>query len=365
MTPDEHWMSAAIAQALRGKGWASPRPSVGCVIVRDNQIIGAGFTQPGDGAPHAEVMATRASWRQNPIRGPHGATAYTTLEPCAHWGTTPPCCDLLIREQIARVVVGMVDPDPRVAGRGLERMKAAGIPVQVGVLADECFASLDEFLFRIVGKRPFVTLKSALSLDGNIALKNGESKWITGPLARQKAHELRHLHDAIVVGIGTILADDPQLSVRLEGDWRQPQRIVLDGNARLPLDAKVWRDAPALIIVCRADAPAENIARLEKRGAQVWRLGADWPALMRRLWREGIYSVLIEGGARVAASAFAAGVVDKVALFVAPVLMGDGQRLLPGVALDSMNDAARLERVKVSRFGADTLVEGYLREPGE
>lgn len=356
-------MRAAIEQSLRGKGWTSPRPCVGCVIVRDDEILGAGWTQPGDGQPHAEVMAARASWRRDPIRGPRGATCYTTLEPCAHWGTTPPCCDMLIREQLVRVVVGVVDPDPRVAGRGLQRINEAGLEIEVGVLADECFASLDEFLFSVVEKRPFVTLKSALSLDGNIALENGESKWITGPLARAKAHQLRHFHDAILVGIGTVLADDPQLSVRLEGEVKQPKRIVLDNHARLPLDAKIWHDAPEIIVVCRADAPPENVARLEKRGAKVWPLGDDWPTLMQQLWRDGIYSVLIEGGARVAASAFDAGVVDKVALFIAPVLMGDGQRLLPDVKFASMNDVARLERVMVSRFGTDTLVEGYLREP--
>ena len=308
-------------------------------------------------------MAIRASWQRDAVRGARGATAYTTLEPCAHWGTTPPCCDALIREQIARVVVGVVDPDPRVAGRGLKRMNEAGIEIEVGLLTDQCFASLDEFLFRVVEKRPFVTLKSALSLDGNIALRNGESKWITGPLARQKAHQLRHYHDAILVGIGTVIADDPQLSVRLDGEVKQPKRIVLDGEARLPLDAKIWDDAPELIVVCRADAPPSNVEQLENRGARVWKMGTDWDALMRELWRDGIYSVLIEGGARVASSAFAADVVDKVALFIAPVIMGDGQRLLPGVTLDSMNDAARLERVQVSRFGVDTLVEGYLREP--
>ena len=360
---DEHWMRAAIEQSLRGKGWTSPRPCVGCVIVRDDAIIGAGWTQPGDGQPHAEVMAVRESWRRDPIRGPRDATCYTTLEPCAHWGTTPPCCDMLVREQFVRVVVGVVDPDPRVAGRGLKRMNDANLEIEVGVLADECFASLDEFLFSVVEKRPFVTLKSALSLDGNIALQSGESKWITGPLARNKAHQLRHFHDAILVGIGTVLTDNPQLSVRLDGEWKQPKRIVLDGAARLPLDAKIWDGAPELIVICRADAPAQNVAQLEKRGAKVWPLGDDWNLLMQQLWRDGICSVLIEGGARVAASAFEANVVDKVALFIAPVLMGDGQRLLPNVKFDSMNDVARLERVSVSRFGVDILIEGYLREP--
>ena len=362
---DEKWMRAAIAVAMEGKGWTSPRPSVGCVLVRDGEIIGAGHTQPGDGHPHAEVMAIRESWRQDPLRGARGATAYTTLEPCAHWGTTPPCCDLLIREGITRVVVGVVDPDPRVAGRGLQRMNEAGleIEVEVGVLTNEAFASLDEFLYCVVGKRPFVTLKSALSLDGNIALDNGESKWITSPTARAKAHQLRHFHDAILVGIGTVLSDDPQLSVRLGGENKQPIRIVLDGEARTPLNAKLWQNAPGVIIVCRTDAPAQNIENLKLKGAKVWPLADDWPALMQQLWRDGIYSVLIEGGARVAASAFAAGVIDKVALFIAPILMGDGQRLLPGVKFDSMNDVSRLERVRVSRFGVDTLVEGYLREP--
>ena len=388
---DEKWMRAAIEVALQGKGWTSPRPSVGCVLVREGAIIGAGHTQPGDGNPHAEVMAVRESWRQNQTRGARGATAYTTLEPCAHWGTTPPCCDLLVREGIKRVVVGVVDPDPRVAGRGLKRMNEAGLEIEVGVLTDKCFASLDEFLYCVVGKRPFVTLKSALSLDGNIALDSGESKWITGAAARAKAHELRHYHDAITVGIGTVLADDPQLSVRLENEaaglapssnlgaksksrleegaspaasrHKQPTRIVLDGDARTPLGAKLWQDAPGVIIICRADAPARNIENLKSRGAKVWPLADDWPALMQQLWRDGIYSVLIEGGARVAASAFEAGVIDKVALFIAPILMGDGQRLLPGVHFDSMSDVSRLERVCVSRFGVDTLIEGYLREP--
>ena len=215
---DEKWMRAAIEVALEGKGWTSPRPSVGCVFVRDDQIIGAGHTQPGDGQPHAEVMAVRQSWRHDPINGARGATCYTTLEPCAHWGTTPPCCDMLIRERVKRVVVGVVDPDPRVAGRGLKRMNDAGLGIEVGVLTDECFATLDEFLYGVVGQRPFVTLKSALSLDGNIALNNGESKWITGPMARARAHQLRHFHDAILVGIGTVTSDNPQLSVRLDGD---------------------------------------------------------------------------------------------------------------------------------------------------
>ncbi len=360
---DEKWMRAAIEVALQGKGWTSPRPSVGCVLVRDDEIIGAGHTQPGDGHPHAEVMAIRESWRRDNVRGTRGATAYTTLEPCAHWGTTPPCCDLLIREGITRVVVGVVDPDPRVAGRGLKRMSEAGLEIEVGVLTDECFASLDEFLYSVVGKRPFVTLKSALSLDGNIALDNGASKWITGSLARARAHQLRHFHDAILVGIGTVLSDDPKLSVRLDGEAKQPTRIVLDGGARTPLNAKLWDEAPAVIIVCRADAPAENLKPLEARGAKVWPLADNWDALMQQLWRDGIYSVLIEGGARVAASAFEAGVIDKVALFIAPILMGDGQRLLSGIKFDAMNNVSRLERVCVSRFGVDTLIEGYLREP--
>ena len=366
---DEMWMRLAVAQGLAGKGWTSPRPSVGCILVRDGEVIGAGHTQPGDGQPHAEVVAIRAAWRFDRTRGPRGATAYTTLEPCAHWGTTPPCCDALARENIARVVVGIVDPDPRVAGRGIARMKAAGLPVEVGVLADECFASLDEFLFRVVEKRPLVTLKAALSLDGNIALRNGQSQWISGVPARQQAHRLRHFHDAILVGIGTVSSDDPQLSVRLEGEWTQPKRIVLDGQARLPLDARVWQDAPAVIVVCRENAPAANLERLRARGADVWPIFADspdqsdWPRLLQCAWRAGIYSILIEGGARVASSAWRAGAIDKVALFVAPVLLGDGQRLLPGVTLGSMDEATRLTRVQISRFGADTLIEGYVREP--
>ncbi|RYG67219.1 bifunctional diaminohydroxyphosphoribosylaminopyrimidine deaminase/5-amino-6-(5-phosphoribosylamino)uracil reductase RibD, partial [bacterium] len=239
-------MRAALEWSWRGKGWTSPRPSVGAVLVRDGVILGGGHTQPGDGQPHAEVMALRQA-REKGL-DLVGATAYVTLEPCSHWGTTPPCCDALIEAGVKRVVIGVLDPNPLVSGRGVERMEAADIEVVQGVLEAECYRAQDDFLHYIVEGTPFVTLKAGISLDGKIALPSGQSKWITNSTSRDRAHLLRHHADAILVGIDTVLADDPSLSVRRETRSKQPARVVLDSQGRLPLDAKIWDEAPQLIV---------------------------------------------------------------------------------------------------------------------
>lgn len=364
---DERWMREALSWSWRGKGWTSPRPSVGCVLVRDGRVLGGGHTQKGNGNPHAEVMALREADRNG---GARGATAYVTLEPCSHFATTPPCCDALVEAGIVRVVAGVTDPNPAVAGNGFQKLRAAGVEVVESVLASDCARAMDEFLFSIVRRTPFVCLKSAASLDGKIALPSGESKWITGTPARAYGHRLRHFADAVVVGIETVLADDPQLSVRLDEPATQPLRIVLDSQARLPLDAKIWENAPALIVAVSTEAPRERIERLQSLGATLIECGRDerglvWLPLLEELSRREIVSVLVEGGARVAASALSAGVVDKIAWFVAPMLIGQGKSALDGFSVARLGEAPRLDLVQTRQLGADVLVEGYLKSvPG-
>jgi diaminohydroxyphosphoribosylaminopyrimidine deaminase/5-amino-6-(5-phosphoribosylamino)uracil reductase len=361
---DENWMREALKWSWRGKGWTSPRPSVGAVLVRDGGILGGGHTQPGDGQPHAEVMALRQA-RENGA-DLRGATAYVTLEPCSHWGTTPPCCDALIEAGVARVVIGVLDPNPLVSGRGVERMRAAGIEVVVGILESGCRRAQDDFLHYIVEKTPFVTLKAGISLDGKIALTSGQSKWITGPKSRERAHLLRHHNDAVLVGIETVLADDPSLSVRLDGHWKQPARIVLDSQGRLPLDAKIWEDAPELIVATSGANP-QNAEKFRENGATVLEIEVDdegrlaWKPLLDELFQRGIHSVLIEGGSRVAGSALAAAVVGKVAFFVAPLLMGEGIPALRGYEVQDLGQAPRLRDVHIENLEGDVLVEGYLK----
>jgi len=360
-------MREALAWSARGKGWTSPRPSVGCILVRDGQIIGGGHTQKGNGNPHAEVMALREAAKHGDAKG---ATAYVTLEPCSHYATTPPCTLALMDAGIIRVVAGVTDPNPAVAGRGFNQLREAGVEVTEGVLAPDCARAMDEFLFSIVRKTPFVCLKSATSLDGKIALASGESKWITGPDARAYGHRLRHFADAIVVGIETVLADDPQLSVRLEERATQPIRIVLDSRARLPLEARVWQDAPALIVAVSNEASPERLDQFRSRGATVIECprderGLSWPFLLQELATRGIVSLLIEGGGRVAGSALSAGVVDKVAWFLAPMLIGDGKAALNGFSVPSLQSVPRLKLPRSTALGDDILVEGYLRDvPG-
>lgn len=372
MTPtpsdDEKWMREALKWSYRGKGFTSPRPSVGAVIVRDNQILGGGHTQSGDGTPHAEVMALRQA-RENGF-DTRGAMAFVTLEPCSHFATTPPCTLALIEAGIARVVTGVIDPNPLVAGRGFAQLRAAGVEVREGVLQTECARAQDDFLFHITHKMPFVTLKSAVSLDGKIALNNGQSKWISGAQSRERAHLLRHYHDAVLVGIETVLADDPRLDVRLEGRFTQPARIVLDSTGRLPLDARIWNEAPRLFIAT-SDASPQKMKEWREKGATVLPIEPDstefeargfigWKPLLNALYVAGIHSVLIEGGARVAGSALGAGIVQKAAFFVAPIFVGVGKSALGDFEIGDLQEAPRLRDVAVERLGDDVLVEGYL-----
>lgn len=362
---DAHWMRVAIEWSRRGQGWTSPRPSVGCVLVRDEKLIGAGHTTPGDGNPHAEVVALREAIEAG--ESTQGATAYVTLEPCSHWGTTPPCTDALIKAGIKRIVAGVRDPNPAVDGRGYEQLREVGIEVIEDFMHDECARLHEQFLKHIVQHTPFVTLKMAASLDGKIALADGESKWITGEAARRKVHELRHEHDAVLVGIETVLHDDPQLNVRLEGNWKQPAHVVVDSQGRIPPGAKLLQDIRTPLYIAVSDElPSEKHQALEHAGAKVLTVprdesGINFKELMARLYQHGVYSVLIEGGARVATSALKSAVIDKVVWFVAPRLIGTGRAALAEYSVPNLAQAPRLANVQTEQIGDDVMVIGYLK----
>ncbi|HET7340086.1 MAG TPA: bifunctional diaminohydroxyphosphoribosylaminopyrimidine deaminase/5-amino-6-(5-phosphoribosylamino)uracil reductase RibD [Methylomirabilota bacterium] len=358
---DAGFMRRALELAERGRGLTSPNPMVGALVVRDGRVVGEGAHLRA-GSPHAEIEALAAAGA-----AAAGATLYVTLEPCTHQGRTPPCAPVVIAAGVARVVVALADPNPHVSGGGLGRLRAAGIDVTAGVLADEAERLNRAWLTAVREQRPHVTLKAAATLDGKLADVHGGSKWITGEAARARAHRLRAESDAIVVGVTTALRDDPALTVRLAGPWpREPYRVVLDTQARLPADARVIHagtPARALIAVGEA-APAGAVAALERAGATVvcctTREGRVDPlALLARLFALEVRAVLVEGGAETHGAFLDAGVVDRVALFVAPLLLGG--RAATGVAGGAgreLKSALRLGPLAVTLLGDDLLLEG-------
>lgn len=363
--PDDlRHMRAALALAARGLGNTWPNPAVGCVIVRDGMVIGRGWTQPG-GRPHAETEGLARAGG-----GARGATAYVTLEPCNHYGKTPPCALALVEAGVARVVVACGDPDPRVAGGGLERLRAAGIAVETGVCEDEAWTLNEGFFRRIQDDRPLYTLKAATTLDGRIATHTGQSQWITGPTARAWGHRLRATHDAIMVGIRTALADDPELTCRLPGlDHRSPVRIVVDSRLRLPLTGKLAAGARAVPtwVVTREDADSSRSAVFQDCGIDVIRVPADsagLPDLIKAsaaLARRGLTRVLVEGGATLAASLLQANLVDRLEWFrAASVMGGDGLPAVHAFGVDGLERMAVFRRTDLRQAGED-LVESYIR----
>lgn len=352
MTADLRWMRAALALAQRGLGRVWPNPAVGCVIVRDGRAIGRGWTQPG-GRPHAEAMALAQAGG-----GAKGATAYVSLEPCAHYGKTPPCCDSLIDAGISRVVSPMKDPDPRVAGQGFDRMRAAGLSVDVGLLADEAFAANEGFLMRQNLGRPMVTLKLAASLDGGIATASGESRWITGAEARRRVHLMRAQTDAIMIGAGTARADDPGLDVRLSGlGDRNPIPVIVGGRAgdvpaklaaSLPL-RRIWR-------ACEAgdgEPCPEGVDVIDVRRTAD---GLDLADLMQALGAKGITRVLSEGGGAMAASLLKADLVDEIVWMSAGLALGsDARSAIGALGLGRLDGAPRFTLARQEQIGPDCL----------
>ena len=353
-------MRAALALARRGLGNTWPNPAVGCVLVRDGRVVGRGWTAPG-GRPHAETAALAQAGDLA-----RGATAFVTLEPCSHHGRTPPCADALAAAGVARVVVACGDPDPRVDGRGVAALRAAGIGVAVGLMAEEAEALQAGFLARIRLGRPTITLKLASTLDGRIATRTGESQWITGPEARRAAHALRGQHDAVLAGVGTVLADDPELTCRIPGYRKTPDlRVVVDSRLRTPTTARVVATAATMPtwFLHRADADAERARGLQVAGARLIEVagaegGVDLVAAMQALGAAGLTRVLVEGGAQIAGGLLRAGLVDRIAWFHAPGVMGgDGWPAAQAFGIAALRDMPRFRRVDSRPVGDDMLTE--------
>jgi len=357
-------MARALELARAMLGRTSPNPSVGCVLVRGGKVVAEGATQAG-GRPHAEAVAlAKAGTRAR------GSTAYVSFEPCAHFGQTPPCADALVEAGVSRVVVGCVDPFPRVRGRGLKKLRAAKIPITVGVLEDECRRLNEGFITRLATGRPFGLLKLAMSLDGRIAALGGDSRWISSEPSRELVHRWRSECDAIMVGAGTVRADDPRLTSRVAGG-RDPVRVIIDPKLSTSPRALVYRErssARAILVTSKSNvrraADRYASARVGILGAPERRGELDLRWVMQEFGGRGWNRVLVEGGAHLAASALRAGVVDRVAFFVAPRLVGAGLSAIEGLDTRRIRDGIALEQMSVRELGGDLLVEAAIRHRG-
>lgn len=350
------------ALTLSQRGFTPPNPIVGCVLVKDGRIVGEGF-HPLAGQPHAEIFALRQAGSEA-----RGATAFVTLEPCSHHGRTPPCADALIEAGVSRVVAAVSDPNPRVSGQGLERLRDAGIAVETGLLAAEAERVNEAFfLFHRAG-RPFVTLKAAQTLDGKIATRTGGSKWITGPKARAHVHRLRAQSGAVLVGIGTVLADDPLLTARFRGVLHQPIRIVLDPHLRLPIESQIVQTASIspVIVVSGPNPDPSRVQILQSYQVEIlpWQTDThdriELTTLLRELGRRNIISILVEGGGETHASFLEARLADRLLWFIAPKIVGGRQApsTVGGTGVAKMDDAIRVESLRVRRFGPDLMLDG-------
>jgi diaminohydroxyphosphoribosylaminopyrimidine deaminase/5-amino-6-(5-phosphoribosylamino)uracil reductase len=359
-------MRQALRLALRARGRTSPNPIVGAVVVRDGEVIGRGFHRRA-GTAHAEVVALAQAGDRA-----RGADLYVNLEPCNHTGRTGPCVECIVRAGIRRVAVGMRDPNPLVDGRGVRALRRAGVEVVEGVLEEECQRLNEAFACAITERRPFVILKTATTLDGHVATRSGDARWVSGEAARREGHRLRDACDAILVGVGTVLADDPSLDCRGVPAGRDPVRVVLDSRLRTPPGARVvalTASSPApTLIVATPGAPVRRERALAAAGAEVMRLPADaggrvsLPALLAWLHERELQSLLLEGGPTLAGAFFAARLVDRVVAFIAPKLLGDAgaKPVLAGPAVAKMSDAVALEGVELRRVGEDLMLSGRI-----
>lgn len=361
---DRYFMKMALDLAVKGTGYTSPNPMVGAVVVKDGRVVGSGYHKRV-GGHHAEVNAIDAA-------GEHakGATLYVTLEPCNHTGRTPPCTEKILEAGIKRVVVAMLDPNMTVAGGGAKLLEQQGIRITTGICQQEARKINEAFIKFMRTRRPFVIVKCASTLDGRIAARSGDSKWVTGDEARQFVHRLRHAVDGILIGINTVRNDDPGLTTRLPGnDGKDPARIILDTHLTISPQARLFRqtsDAETILVTGKKPAP-DRIAALEKVGGRVLRTGLkdgliDMDVLMEKLGAMGLTSILIEGGSRVLFSAFNCGIVDKVYFFYAPKILGgdDGIPICTGPGPDLMSQSIPVKDINVRRFGDDVMIEGYI-----
>lgn len=360
----EEYMRQALTIAAYGAGRTSPNPLVGAVIVHNSRIVGQGWHRKA-GTPHAEIHALKQA-----ETFAKGATMYVTLEPCAHYGRTPPCCQAIIDAGIKQVIIAILDPNPLVSGKGLEKLRDAGIEVITGVLEKEAYTLNEVFFKWITTKLPFVVLKTAMTLDGKIATSSGQSQWITSTASREYVHKMRDIYDSILVGIDTILADDPSLTMRLGEGGKNPIRIIVDSMARTPITAKVITDrlAPTIIAVT-TNAPAVKVAALKAAGAEVITINimagqVNLHDLLICLSQKNITSVFVEGGATINYSFMKENLIDKVHVFVAPKLVGGKSAATPigGVGIKNLSEACRLEQMKPQMIGKDILISAYVKK---
>jgi diaminohydroxyphosphoribosylaminopyrimidine deaminase/5-amino-6-(5-phosphoribosylamino)uracil reductase len=354
-------MKRALRLAEGGRGRTSPNPVVGAVLVKRGKVVGEGY-HAKIGEAHAEIVALRQAGETA-----RGAVLYINLEPCTHYGRTPPCVPQIIKASVKRVVIGMGDPNPVVNGKGIEALRKSGLDVKVGVLEKECRRLNEAFCKYILKKEPFVVLKVAATLDGKIATRNGDSKWISGEASRRFVHKLRDQVDGVLVGIGTVLRDDPFLTTRMSEE-REPYRIVLDSRLKVPEEAKVFEHSPSKVILATTEsAPQDKIERLEKRGVRVLIIDSkegkvDLRSCLRKLGEIGMMNLLVEGGSEVNGSFLDEGLIDKFLLFLSPKLIGDPQALgiFGGRGVSTLKEAVVLKEIKTKGIGEDIFVEGYL-----
>ncbi len=353
---DEQFMRRALRLARKGEGSVSPNPIVGAVIVNNGRIIGEGWHQRC-GENHAEINAIQSATA--PIEG---ATFYVNLEPCSHHGRTPPCADALVANRPARVVIGTRDPNPLVSGKGIEILRKGGIKTDVGILEKECIEINQVFFKYIRTGLPYVTLKFAQTLDGRIATSSGDSRWISSPESLRFAHHLRAVHDAVIVGAGAVIKDNPKLTCRLVRG-RDPLRIVLDSHLSLPLDAEIFSDGKKTLVACTDSAMKEKKKALEKKGVEVLNIKRDSKGrvslaeLLRKLGKKEISSVLVEGGAGVATAFLEENLVDRLLVIVAPKIVGVGINAIGNLGIKNIEDALNFSFRKIKRTGNDLIVD--------
>lgn len=354
-------MERALELAIKGSGKVNPNPLVGAVIVKDDEIIGEGYHECY-GEAHAERNAVK-----NAIKSVEGSTIYVTLEPCAHYGKTPPCVDLIIEKNFKKVVIGMLDPNELVAGKSIEKLKKHGIEVIVGIKEEECKRMNEIFIKYITSKTPFIVLKSGMSLDGKIATYSGESKWITSKESREDSQNLRNRLHSIMVGVNTVIEDDPELTCRINTE-KKLTRIIVDSNLRIPLDSKVVKNQDKLTIIATTLSADENKKQaLRDLGIKVIEVPekngrVDLKGFVKKLGKEGIDSILIEGGGTLNFSALEENIVDKVIFYIAPKILGGehSKNSIAGRGFSRLDDAVKLKDINYRTIGEDLVVEGYI-----
>jgi diaminohydroxyphosphoribosylaminopyrimidine deaminase/5-amino-6-(5-phosphoribosylamino)uracil reductase len=358
---EEYWMRRVLRLAEKGRGSTSPNPMVGAILVKDGKVVGEGYHSKA-GEAHAEIVALQQSGEEA-----RGTILYLNLEPCTHYGKTPPCAPQVIEAGVKRVVIGTEDPNPLVKGKGIETLRRAGLDVEVGILEKECRRLNEAFFKYMTKKEPFVILKVAATLDGKIATRSGDSRWISEEASRRFVHKLRNQVDGVLVGIGTVLRDDPLLTSRMRGG-RDPYRIVLDSRLKIPEGAKVIGTSPSKAIIATTElAPKEKIERLGKKGVKILVIDSkegkvNLKSCLSRLGQIGMMTLMVEGGSQVNGSFLDEGLIDKLLLFLSPKLIGDQQALgmFGGRGVSRLQEAVFLKEIKAKRVGEDILLEGYL-----